>query len=405
MLGKKCMDYLQTLGKISSTTNGLTRLILTQEHKKSIDLISSWMEGLNLDIEIDEIGNVIGTYKSSFPNAPTLVVASHQDSVKCGGIFDGMLGIIVPLVGLEEAKHNNRSYPFNIKLIAFAEEEGTRFETSLMGSKVFAGTFKEELLKSVDENGITLEEAVTKFGFNTKNLTNLHPRKDVDAYLEFHIEQGPVLENESLPAGIVSSITGFKSFKISVNGKSGHAGTLPMNMRLDAGCCACECVLAIEKVAKTTADLVATVGKMNFYPSSSNVVPERAEFTLDVRSCSQEILDNSVEKIFNEISHICENRKLNYTSELAFENVPVPCSNKITKIIEKSFIDLNLNPFYIYSGAGHDAQEMDNITDIGMVFIRCAGGVSHNPDESVSVDDLDTAVKIFLKILDNLDLK
>ncbi|HGT1415532.1 TPA: M20/M25/M40 family metallo-hydrolase [Clostridioides difficile] len=129
------------------------------------------------------------------------------------------------------------------------------------------------------------------------------------------------------------------------------------------------------------------------------------EFTLDVRSCSQEILDNSVEKIFNEISHICENRKLNYTSELAFKNVPVPCSNKITKIIEKSFIDLNLNPFYIYSGAGHDAQEMDNITDIGMVFIRCAGGVSHNPNESVSVDDLDTAVKIFLKILDNLDLK
>ncbi len=282
MLGKKCMDYLQTLGKISSTTNGLTRLILTQEHKKSIDLISSWMKGLNLDIEIDDIGNVIGTYKSNFPNAPTLVVASHQDSVKCGGIFDGMLGIIVPLVGLEEAKHNNKSYPFNIKLIAFAEEEGTRFETSLMGSKVFAGTFKEELLKSVDENGITLEEAVTKFGFNTKNLTNLHPRKDVDAYLEFHIEQGPVLENESLPAGIVSSITGFKSFKISVNGKSGHAGTLPMNMRLDAGCCACECVLAIEKVAKTTADLVATVGKMNFYPSSSNVVPERAEFTLEI---------------------------------------------------------------------------------------------------------------------------
>lgn len=282
MLGQKCMNYLQTLGKISSTTNGLTRLILTDEHKKSIDLISSWMKDLNLDIEIDDIGNVIGTYKSNTPDAPTLVVASHQDSVKCGGIFDGMLGIIVPLIGLGESKNNNKSYPFNIKLVSFAEEEGTRFETSLMGSKVFAGTFKEELLKSVDENGITLEEAVTKFGFNTKNLINLHPRKDIDAYLEFHIEQGPVLENESLPAGIVSSITGFKSFKISVHGKSGHAGTLPMDMRFDAGCCACECVLAIENIAKMTTNLVATVGKMNFYPSSSNVVPERVEFTLEI---------------------------------------------------------------------------------------------------------------------------
>lgn len=405
MLGQRCMDYLQTLGKISSTTTGLTRLILTDEHKKSIELISSWMKSLNLDIEIDDIGNVIGTYKSTFLNAPTLAVASHQDSVKCGGIFDGMLGIIVPLIGLEEAISNNKSYPFNIKLVAFAEEEGTRFETSLMGSKVFAGTFKKELLKSIDENGITLEEAVTKFGFNTKNLINLHPRKDIDAYLEFHIEQGPVLENNSLSAGIVSSITGFKSYKISINGKSGHAGTLPMDMRFDAGCGACECVLAIENIAKITPDLVATVGKMNFYPSSSNVVPERVDFTLDVRSCSQEVLDTSVIKIFDEITRICQNRKLNCTSELSFENVPVPCSDKITKVIEKSFVDLNLNPFYIYSGAGHDAQEMDNITDIGMVFIRCTDGISHNPNENVTVKDLDIAVKIFLKILDNLNLK
>ena len=401
-------ENLEHLKRYTATPgDGCTRLPFTKEAREAAEYLKSLMTEAGLEVREDAAGNVIGVMKGEDPALPCVMMGSHYDSVVNGGDFDGIAGAVCAIEVARQLKEKGVTPKRNFVAVGFCDEEGMRFGTGYFGSGAMLGNRDVEYCKKFkDTDGVSIYDAMKSYGLDPEKITDAKwPEGSIGHFLEAHIEQGPVLENESLPAGIVSSITGFKSFKISVNGKSGHAGTLPMNMRLDAGCCACECVLAIEKVAKTTADLVATVGKMNFYPSSSNVVPERAEFTLDVRSCSQEILDNSVEKIFNEISHICENRKLNYTSELAFENVPVPCSNKITKIIEKSFIDLNLNPFYIYSGAGHDAQEMDNITDIGMVFIRCAGGVSHNPNESVSVDDLDTAVKIFLKILDNLDLK
>ncbi|GAA0176683.1 M20 family metallo-hydrolase [Clostridium sediminicola] len=402
MLGKRCMEYLKELSQFNEGSNGLTRLFLTKEHASAIALITKWMENANMSVTLDEIGNLIGTYHSELTNAPTLMIGSHQDSVINGGIFDGMLGFIVPIVCVEELSKEKKKLPFNIKVVVFGSEEGTRFKKAYLSSIALRGNLEDSLLFELKDNdGITLNDALEEFGLEPKNIKKLKIDESVSDYLEMHIEQGPVLQHLNSPVGVVKAINGFRRYSVEINGFAGHAGTLPMDMRRDSLVGASEIITYIEKKALENSDLVATVGKIEVSPGAINVVPAKTTFTIDIRSGVENNIVQAVEEISTYIKSICEKRNLQHSIEYITGDAPCECNKKMIDLIGKSIEQLGLDVYHLNSGAGHDAQELSKSINIGMIFVRCLNGISHNPDESVSIEDLNVSAKVLLRVLNN----
>ncbi len=398
--GAAVMARLDELARISSEPDALTRLYLTPEHKAATALVRRWMEQAGMTAHQDAAGSVIGRYEGSDPKAGTLILGSHIDTIRNAGRFDGNLGVVVAIEAVcRLAKHKLR-LPYAVEVVAFGDEEGVRFPATLTGSRALAGGVDPASLDLADESGVTMREALAAFGGSADALPGLaRRREDTLGYVEVHIEQGPVLEGADLPVGIVTAISGATRLHVTVEGTAGHAGTVPMHMRHDAFLAAAEMALAIERVAKTTPDLVATVGWVEVRPGAVNVIPGRTSFTLDVRSSKDEARRAALAVLRQTCDEITARRGVSIVLAITYDEPAAPCAPELMAGLERAVVETGIKPLRLPSGAGHDGLAMTALCPISMLFVRCAGGISHNPAESVTPEDAGVAVEVLTQFL------
>ena len=405
--GPEIMARLEQLASISHDHGALSRHFLTPEHKAAGELIKSWMEEAGMKAGFDAIGNVVGRYEGVRSGLPAVLTGSHFDTVRNAGKYDGMLGVVTPISCVKALHEVGGRLPFAIEVIGFADEEGVRFNATLLGSRAVAGTFDPTLLDKMDAEGITMAEALRRFGMDPARVREAaHKRENVLGYVEIHIEQGPVLLNEGLPVGVVTSIAGANRFVVRVEGLAGHAGTVPMDHRQDAATAAAEMLLFIEKRCQGTESLVGTVGVLNVPNGATNVIPGVAEFTIDMRAGDDTVRKAAVADVLWEIEAIAARRKVEVVVTSQHDAHASPCAPWIMEHIADQIRAEGIEPRYLASGAGHDGMAISDMTDIGMLFVRCGnGGISHHPGETMTVEDADLGARIFLNVLRNFKPK
>jgi len=352
--------------------------------------------------KLDVIGNCVGRYEGDRPELPCLVLGSHLDTVRDAGKYDGMLGVVAAIECVHALNRQGKRLPFAIEVLGFADEEGVRFGATLLGSRAVAGTLDPTLLEKVDHEGVSMRKALTDFGLDPAQIScAAHKRDDVLAYAELHIEQGPVLEAEGLAVGVVTAINGANRFLIEVDGMAGHAGTVPMNLRQDALAAAAECVLAIERRCASVPELVGTVGKLETLPGATNVIPGKVFFTIDIRSPRDAERLAAVTDVKEAMQAICARRKVTLKINPTHEGRTAACAPWLMEQIGSAIAAERLPVRELSSGAGHDGMALVDLTDIGMLFVRCKGGISHNPAEAITLEDADTGARVFLRFIEN----
>jgi hydantoinase/carbamoylase family amidase len=405
--GKHILALADRLATFSETPDGLTCTYLSPAHRNVAGELVALMKHAGLATEIDAVCNVVGRYTSQTPGAKTLIVASHYDTVRNAGKYDGRLGILTGLVVIEELARQGRRLPFDLELIAFSEEEGVRFSAPYIGSSAVAGRFDSALLERRDGGGVSLLDVIRETGFDLNAIPHIARKKDtLLGYLEVHIEQGPVLLREDLPVGIVSAIAGNVRYAVEIEGEAGHAGTVPMGSRHDALAAASEIVIFVEKRCSQAGqrDLVGTVGRLSVPNSAINVIPRRSEFTLDIRSGDDAVRDAAVADVFAEMERVAKRRGVVLSTKELLRAPAVPCSPRLQGELAAAFGRAGVKPRTLPSGAGHDAVMFDGLTDLAMMFVRCGnGGVSHSPRETITAEDADIAARILLDVLINLN--
>jgi allantoate deiminase/N-carbamoyl-L-amino-acid hydrolase len=402
--GKRILALADRLAAWSETQDGLTCTFLSPAHRAVANEIAALMAGAGLDVSIDAAANVVGRYKSRSPSTKTIIVASHYDTVRNAGKYDGRLGILVALVVAEHLAQKQISLPFDLELIAFSEEEGVRFSTSYIGSSAVAGRFNPTLLERRDGENISLAEALRAAGHDPKAITALaRHRGNLAGYLEVHIEQGPVLLTENLPVGVVTEIAGNSRYLVTIEGEAGHAGTVPMALRHDAAAAAAEITLMVERYC-TQPGILGTVGRLNVPNGAINLIPGRCELSLDIRSGNDTTRKQAVSDILTNIARIADGRGVTATTTEVLNEAAVPCSVRLQESFAASIAHMGLAVRRLPSGAGHDAVMFSDITDIGLLFVRCGnGGISHSPREAIDADDADIAARILLDVLVSLN--
>ncbi len=392
---KKIIDRINELASISEQAGMVTRTYGSPSFVKGAQLVSDWMNEAGLQTHTDNIGNVRGKLFSKISNSKTLILASHIDTVVNAGKFDGPLGVIMGLDMIENIINSKIELPFNIELIAFADEEGVRFHTTYLGSKVVAGSFDKNLLSKTDKSQITLSEAIRNIGGNPDLLLQDAIPDELLGYFEIHIEQGPVLYESKDPVAVVSAISGQKRVELIFTGVAGHAGTVPMDMRQDALCCASDCINNIEQFALSHKnELVATVGKLEIENPASNVIPGKVICSLDLRSADEVRLSYAATALQNILAEICEDRNIGFQWNLIQEAPPVMCDKVLNSKLAEAIEAAGYSSIYLVSGAGHDSVPMSAICPVSMMFVRCYKGISHNPLEDVEMDDIAAAIKV-----------
>jgi allantoate deiminase len=402
-LGEEIVGRINRLAEISETPAQLTRIFLTPEHRAAAELILTWMGDAGMSAHLDAIGNVCGRYEGERPGLPCLMLGSHYDTVRDAGKWDGPLGLITAISCVADLHKRGRRLPFAIEVAGFADEEGVRFASTLLGSRAVAGTFNESVLASKDSAGISMRDALARFGLDPDHIgAAARARGELLAYLELHIEQGPVLEAQNLPVGVVSAIAGATRLAARLTGMAGHAGTVPMAMRRDALAGAAECICRIEELCRTDAGgLVGTVGYIHATPGATNVIPGQVHFTMDLRAPTDTHRKKAVTDIVRQIEAIAERRKLALQVDVTHENRTVPCAPWLKAQIAGAVAAEGFSVFELPSGAGHDGMAMVDIADVGMLFVRCRGGISHHPDEHVDVADADAGARVLLRLIEN----
>src|ERR1700709_1584459 len=402
-LGDEIVGRINQLGAISETPEQLTRIFLTPEHRAAADLIQGWMREAGMAAYLDAIGNVCGRYEGERPGLPCLMLGSHYDTVRDAGKWDGPLGLITAISCVADLNSRGERLPFAIEVIGFADEEGIRFASTLLGSRAVAGTFDESVLGTRDGTGISMRDALTAFGLDPEHIgAAARARHELLAYVELHIEQGPVLEQQNLPVGVVTAISGATRLAVSVTGMAGHAGTVPMTLRRDALAGAAECIVAIEEFCRTDqGGLVGTVGYINAMPGATNVIPGRVSFTIDIRAPTDAHRKMAVADIVRQIEKIAKRRELALQIDVTHENRTVPCAPWLKAQVAEAIAAEGFPVFELPSGAGHDGMAMIDIADVAMVFVRCRGGISHHPDEHVDAADADAGARVLLRLIEN----
>lgn len=408
-LGNDVWDWQEKLAQHSdpgyAEKGQLTVTYLTDAHRACAQRISHWMRDCGFDeVEIDAVGNVVGRYKAATDDARTLLTGSHYDTVRNGGKYDGRLGIFVPMACVRELHRQGKRLPFHIEVVGFAEEEGQRYKATFLGSGALIGDFRQEWLEQKDADGITLREAMQHAGLCIDDIPKL--QRDPARYLGFievHIEQGPVLNELDIPLGIVTSINGSARYICEMIGMASHAGTTPMDRRRDAACGVAELALYIEKRAARDGTSVATMGQLNVPSGSVNVVPGRCQFSLDLRAPTNEQRDAMVADILAEIEAIAQRRGLRYSTELAMKAAAAPSAPEWQQRWEAAVDALGVPLYRMPSGAGHDAMKLHEIMPQAMLFVRgLNAGISHNPLESSTADDMQLSVDAFSHVLNQL---
>jgi allantoate deiminase len=397
----RILEHCEALARCSEQPDGLTRVYLSPEQRAASALVLQWMRDAGMSARLDAAGNVVGRYEGKRPGLPCLMLGSHLDTVRDAGKYDGMLGVITAIECIANLSSRKFRLPFAVEVIGFADEEGVRFNATLLGSGAVAGHFDPANLDRTDSAGKTMREALAEFGLDPGAIRGAaRPRDEVLAYAELHIEQGPVLEAEGLPVGVVTAINGGNRYAIEVSGMAGHAGTVPMHLRRDALATAAECVLAVERIAAAQPELVGTVGKIEASPCAINVIPGRVRFSLDVRAPTDGQRERAVAEMHGAFTGIARRRGLELSIQPVWEAKTAACApwlqEQLGAAIEAERIPVRRLP----SGAGHDGMAMIAITDIGMLFVRCKGGISHNPAEAITEADVEVGARVFLRFIE-----
>jgi len=402
-LGDEIVGRINQLGAISETPEHLARIFLSPEHRTSADLLLSWMREAGMAVHLDAIGNVCGRYEGDRPGLPCLMLGSHYDTVRDAGKWDGPLGLLTAISCVADLNRRGRRLPFAVEVVGFADEEGVRFASTLLGSRAVAGTFVESALNARDRDGVSMREAMVKFGLDPDHIgAAARTRRELHAYVELHIEQGPVLEQQSLAVGIVTAIAGATRLAAKLTGMAGHAGTVPMAMRRDALAGAAECICMVEEFCKTDeAGLVGTVGYIDAMPGATNVIPGLVSFTLDIRAPTDPHRKMAVADIVRRIEAIAKRRNLALQLDVTHENRTVPCAPWLKAQVAEAVAAEGHGVFELPSGAGHDGMAMIDIADVAMLFVRCRGGISHNPAEHVELADADAGARVLLRLVEN----
>ncbi len=399
------MDRIEILAGFSEEPGRLTRRFASSAMRRANEAVGAWMWAAGMVVRQDSIGNLIGRYEASHAGAKTLILGSHLDTVRDAGKYDGPLGVLVALACVERLHVRRELLPFAIEIIAFADEEGLRYHTTYLGSKVVAGCFDPQDLALTDEDGIPMAEAIRAFGGDPEALeAEKRAAGDLLGYCEVHIEQGPVLEAQNLPLGIVSAIGGQSRLAATFAGEPGHAGTLPMNLRRDALCAAAAFILAVESLARNRTGLVATVGRIKAEPGAANVVPGRVILSLDVRHQEDQVREDAVQRLRKQAEGIGVARQISLGWQVLQENKAVPSDPWLAAKLAQAIEARGYRALYLPSDAGHDVVALANLTRVAMLFVRCKGGVSHNPAESVIPEDVAVAIEAlehFLNLLAN----
>lgn len=399
-IADEIMRRLDKLATLTEQPPALTRRYLTDQHAAANSLVGGWMEAAGMTVRVDAAGNIVGRYEADQPDAPALLIGSHLDTIVDAGRYDGMLGVVLPVSCIQRFHKSGRRFPFAIEVIGFGDEEGVRFQSTYLGSRAVAGTFDIALMDRRDADGTTLADAMTAFGLAPSRIGDAaRDPAEVLAYVEVHIEQGPVLERDGRPVGVVTAIAGATRLECRIDGMAGHAGTVPMADRQDALAAAAEAVLAVESVCSRGDGLVGTVGRIAALPGAVNVIPGEAIFSIDVRAPLDADRQQAVADIRAAIAEICRRRNVAVSVAITHEASSVPCAEGLMAALERAATASGVAAPRLASGAGHDAAAMSALTDVGMLFVRCKSGISHNPAESITAGDAAVALAVLERFL------
>jgi len=397
---ERILERCESLAQHSELPGGLTRVFLSPQARAATDKVLGWMREAGMQAKLDAIGNAAGRYEGSRSGLPCLMLGSHLDTVRDAGKYDGMLGVLSAIECVHALNAAQKRLPFAIEVIGFGDEEGVRFGTTLLGSRAVAGIFDMAALEARDSLGKTMADALREFGLDPARIPTIARKKgDVLAYAELHIEQGPVLESEGLPVGVVSAINGFSRLRVTLRGAAGHAGTVPMKLRRDALAGAAECALAVERVATSHPELVGTVGRFEVKPGAINVIPGEVMFTVDVRAPQDSLREDAVARIRSEIDNVCRTRKLTHEIETLQDFGVTACAPRLIEQMERAVAGQGFRVRRLPSGAGHDGMALGAIAEICMLFVRCKRGISHSPLESITREDADAGVKVLFEFI------
>lgn len=402
--GPRINSMAEHLARFSESEASLTCSYLTPAHRATARQLRDWMLASGLTVEMDAVGNIIGRLQGTAPEAGTLLTGSHYDTVVDAGKFDGRLGILLPITVVSQLRREGIRLPYTLKIIAFAEEEGVRFKSTFLGSRALAGRFDPALLDSLDKDGISMADALRAADLEPdpgKIAAAALDPGELLGFVEVHIEQGPALLEAGQALGVVTSIAGSIRSVVSVTGSAGHSGTVPMHLRRDAAAGAAEIVLAVERRCSGTPGLVGTVGQLNVPGGAINVIPGRCELSVDIRSGEDSVRDAAFSDVKAECERIGERRGLGVEWRKVLEINSVPCANRMQQRWADSIHAVTgVDAYRLPSGAGHDAMVMAEVTEIGMLFVRCGnGGISHSPLETLSEADADSAARAFRDFL------
>jgi allantoate deiminase len=361
-------------------------------------IVSGWMEDAGMSVRRDAIRNLVGRYEGE--GEGTLLLGSHLDTVRDAGKYDGQLGVLAAIACVQQLHNRGERLPFSVEIPCFADEEGLRFGTTFLGSSVYAGAFDRKRLKLEDHAGTNLWDAVRDFGGEPESLDkDGRDSGDLLGYCELHIEQGPVLEQEDLPVGVVTGIQGQSRIRVNFTGEAGHAGTVPMSTRRDALCAAAEFVLEVETACKVQPGAVATVGEISALPGAVNVIPGEAELSVDLRHADDAVRESLRDHFEHRAGEIARSRGCDFGWQVRQETPAVPSDQELTGLLGKAVEESGVTARSLPSGAGHDAAQMSPITPITMLFVRCKEGISHNPAESVEKSDVGVAIDVLSRFI------
>lgn len=402
---KKDIEIFSTFN--ATPGNGVTRLPFTKEDKMARDYLRKEMEKMGLKVWEDGYSNLFGRREGKKPDLPVIMIGSHFDTVINGGIFDGMAGVVAALEILRVLQEDGIENYYPIEVVAMNDEEGVRFGTGISNSRAIAGLIDEKDLDTIkDRDGISLRQAMIDFGI-TPDLKNAkRPENSIKTFIELHIEQGPILEDNEKDIGLVEGIVGLDRYRVTFKGKSGHAGTTPMDNRKDALIAASEFILAVNRIAKEVGGgAVGTVGELKLAPNASNVIPGFVELSLDVRSISEQNIKKVYQELINEIDIIIENSGVDIKMKKDLYIAPVVMSEKIIDIMRETADKLGYSYMKMNSGAGHDAMIMAGIAPTSLIFVPSKNGLSHHPDEWTEYEDLGKGIHLILNTVVNICMK
>jgi len=404
--GPELMARLDALAAFTEVEGQLTRRYLSPAHLAAMRQVEAWMTEAGMSVRVDPLMSLFGRYEGKTPRAPAIMIGSHIDTVIDAGRYDGNLGVLAAIAVVAELRERGERLDHAVEVCAFGEEEGSRFSAHILTSSALIGAVGPELLEVRDADGITVRQALARAGGNAEAYRDcIRPRGEIAAFLELHIEQGPVLEAEGKALAAVTAINGSVRSVVTVKGFAGHAGTVPMGQRRDALAAAAEMILAVERIGASAPGLVATVGRITALPGAQNVIPGRASFTIDMRSPSDAVRDRAHAALVPALQEIARKRGVEVDIDTYQRNAATALDPLVIDAASEAIAACGEEPLRLPSGAGHDAMIMASHCPSAMIFLRCRDGISHNPAESITVEDADLGVRALLEAVRRLDAR